>query len=91
MNFLERELTLTSDDLVEVTLDHPANVQLLDPSNFLAYKQGQPYRYRGGYVTQSPYRLRAPHGGKWHLVVDLGGGPGTVRASGVVVSSTPVS
>ncbi|MBY0522194.1 MAG: DUF1883 domain-containing protein [Gemmataceae bacterium] len=91
MNFLDRELDLTPNDVVEVTLDHPANVQLLDPSNFLAYKQGKPYRYQGGYVTRSPFRIRAPQSGKWHLVVDLGGAPGMVRASALVLSDTAVS
>ena len=81
MEHLHQELDLTPEDLVEVTLDHAANVLLLDPSNFLAYEQKKPYRYYGGHITQSPYRGRIPHGGKWHLVVDLGGAPGTVRAS----------
>jgi hypothetical protein len=90
MEHLHQELDLTPEDIVEVTLDHAANVQLLDPSNYLAYKEGQPYRYYGGHVTQSPYPLRAPHAGQWHLVVDLGGGPGTVRASTRVISRAEV-
>ncbi len=90
MEHLHQELDLTPEDIVEVTLDHAANVQLLNPSNYLAYKHGQPYRYHGGHVTQSPYSLRAPYAGRWHLVVDLGGGPGTVRASTRVISKAVV-
>lgn len=89
MDYLHRELDLNADDVVEVTLDHAANVQLLDPANFLAYEQRRAYRYFGGYVTHSPYRIVAPSAGKWHLVIDLGGGPGTVRASVAVLSSAP--
>ena len=91
MDFLHQELDLKPGDVVEVTLDHPANVQLLDPSNFLAYRQRQPYRYVGGYATRSPFRVEAPHPGKWHLVIDLGGGAGTVRASGTVLPGAGVA
>ncbi len=87
MNFLHKEFDLAAGDVVEVTLDHAANVQLLDPSNFLAYRSGRPYRYHGGYVTTSPFRITAPHSGHWHLVVDLGGNAGTVRASVRILSS----
>ena len=86
MEHLHQELDLGPNDVVEVTLDHPANVILLDPANYLAYQQKQPYRYYGGHATQTPFRIRAPRAGKWHLVVDLGGGPGAVRASGRVIS-----
>ncbi len=81
MNYLHNELHLDAGDVAEVTLDHPANVQLLDPSNFELYKHGKPYRYLGGHYKETPVRISAPHGGQWHVVVDLGGGAGSVRAS----------
>lgn len=81
MDYLHHELNLNAGDVVEVTLDHPANVQLLDPSNFLAYQQRRAFRYWGGHATKSPFRITAPNTGKWHLVIDLGGGAGAVRAS----------
>jgi hypothetical protein len=81
MDYLHQEFDLGKNEIVEVTLDHPANVQLLDQPNFDLYSKRQPYRYHGGYVTTSPYRLRPPQAGHWHLVIDLGGGPGMVRAS----------
>ncbi len=89
MNYLHKQLELQAGDVVEVTLDHPANVQLLDPANFEAYREGKPYRYYGGYATQSPYSIAAPFPGTWHLVVDLGGGIGSVRASLQVLNSQP--
>lgn len=87
MNFLHKEFDLGLNDVVEVTLDHAANVQLMDETNFQAYRDGRPFRYYGGYVTQSPVQLPAPSAGRWHLVVDLGGQAGTVRASARVLSS----
>lgn len=90
MNFLHGELQLAEGDTVEVTLDHAANVQLLDPANYEQYRQGKPYRYHGGHATESPVLLEAPSAGSWHLVVDLGGGTGSVRASYRVLSSRAV-
>jgi hypothetical protein len=82
MEYLHRVIDAGPDDILEVTLDHPANVQLLDQENFERYKQGQAYRYfGGGYVQTSPFRLRVPFKGRWHVVVDLGGGAGTVKAA----------
>lgn len=86
MNYLHKELQLDAGDVVEVTLDHPANVQLLDSTNFDQYERGRPYRYHGGHARESPVRIAAPHGGRWYVVIDLGGGAGTVRASVAVLS-----
>ncbi len=93
-DYLHQDLgELGPDDVVEVILDNPANVQLLDPANFEAYRERRPYRYAdGGYVTKSPVRLYPPRKGRWHVVIDLGGGPGRVRASVVIPpSGTPAS
>lgn len=81
MNFLHYDLQLGANDVVEVTLDKQANVLLLDDTNFAKYKRGERHRYYGGLAKVSPARLSAPYSGHWHLVVDLGGYAGTVRAS----------
>ena len=91
MEYLHQELDLQPDEVVEVILDNAANVMLMDPSNYRAYQEKRPYRYHGGHVTQTPFRLRAPHPGKWHVVVDLGGGPGIVRATVRVISGAAVA
>jgi hypothetical protein len=80
LNFLHSEFEAGSDDVIEVTLDGQANVLLLDPSNFNSYKDGKSYRYHGGLANVSPVRLVPPHPGRWHVVVDLGGYAGSVRA-----------
>jgi hypothetical protein len=87
MEYLHKELDLSADDVVEVTLaGNAANVMLLDADNFHNYQQGRPYNYYGDYVRTSPYRIQAPHAGRWHLVVNLGGGAGRVQASVRVIS-----
>ena len=80
--FLQYDLgVIGPDDVIEVTLDHAANVQLLDPGQYENYRNGRAFRYFGGYVKQSPFSIAPPHQAHWHLAIDLGGRAGTVRAS----------
>lgn len=81
MSFLDYPVQARQGDRVEVTLDHAANVRLLDWTNYQRYRRGETHRYHGGYMTHSPVRLSVPHAGGWHVVVDLGGYAGQVRAS----------
>ena len=88
MNFLHYDLELDSNQAVEVTLDKQANVRLLDDSNYGLYRRGQPHTYYGGLAKASPVRLAPPRPGRWHLVVDLGGYAGTVKASVRTIGGT---
>lgn len=81
MQFVHYDLELAATDVVEVTLDKQANVRLMDTQNFSLYLSGQSHRCYGGLVKTSPFRLRAPGAGQWHLAIDLGGGAGQVRTS----------
>lgn len=81
MNYLHYDLELRPGDVVEVTLDKQANVRLLDEANFSNYKRGQRHTYHGGLAKRSPARLAPPRPGHWHLVIDLGGYSGSVKAS----------
>lgn len=89
MNYLNYDLHLDSGDVVEVTLDQQANVRLLDDSNYSKYQRGEQHRYYGGLQTKTPARIVPPHPGHWHLVVDLGGYAGTVRASVRTIKGRP--
>lgn len=80
MDFLHSDYHGGPDHVAMVTLDGQANVMLLDDCNFNAYRRGGAYRYTGGLAKQSPVRLSPPHEGHWHIVVDLGGYAGQVRA-----------
>ncbi|WP_315803018.1 DUF1883 domain-containing protein [Bradyrhizobium sp. SZCCHNS3002] len=81
MNFIHNDLGyLTGGQVVEVSLDHVANVRLMDASNFHSYQRGDQHRYFGGEARRSPVRLRVPQSGHWHVAIDLGGRAGTIRA-----------
>ncbi|MEM7048405.1 MAG: DUF1883 domain-containing protein [Acidobacteriota bacterium] len=85
MSFLHYTVQTGPGDVVQVSLDKQANVLLLDQCAFQNFKSGRRYQYRGGLAKQSPVCLRAPYLGTWKVVVNLGGYPGTVRASCRVV------
>ena len=84
-NYLHYEFDLHPDDTVEVILDGPANVRLLDDANFSLYRERKKHRYFGGYAKDSPVQIPVPRPGHWHVVVDLGGYAGTVRATARVL------
>jgi Domain of unknown function (DUF1883) len=90
MDHLHYEFDANDGDVIEVTLDRAANVQLLDSANYENYTKGRGYRYHGGYATTSPVRLAVPRAGKWHVVIDLGGGAGQVRATAQLVAGAAV-
>lgn len=80
MDYLHAENYLNAGDVAVVTLDRQANVLLLDNPNYSAYRRGDPYHYYGGLAKRSPCRVVAPHTGHWHVVIDLGGYGGSLRA-----------
>ena len=88
MNYLHYEFDLASNDVVEVTLDKQANVRLLDDTDYSLYHRGSEHRYYGGLAKASPVNISPPHPGHWHVVIDLGGYAGTVRASARVLQGT---
>jgi hypothetical protein len=89
MHHLNFEFEADPGDVAEVTLDRAANVLLMEPPNYSSYQEGRAYHYEGGYSTESPVQFAVPKRGHWHVVVDLGGGPGQVRASVRLLSGAP--
>jgi hypothetical protein len=85
MKYLQYDFQITPKDTIRVDLDSQANVRLLDPQNFQSYRQGQKHNYFGGLVKQSPYYIKPPRSGHWHLVIDLGGYAGKIAATVSIV------
>ena len=81
MDFLHYDFHLGSNDVINVELGSQANVLLMDDLNFGKYKRGEGYKYHGGLVKKTPYRIRPPHIGHWNVVIDLGGYSGKVNVS----------
>ena len=86
-DFLHTREYIRSDQAVCVTIDIAANVMLLTDTNLNKYRRGQPYDYYGGYYKRSPIYIRPPRSDYYNVVIDLGGGSGTVRHSISVVDA----
>lgn len=91
MKYLHNSYQIGPTDIVMVTLDGQANVMLLDDMNYSAYRQGRSFNYFGGWATRSPIKLVPPRYGHWHVIVDMGGYVGTVRAGFRVIKNDPVA
>ena len=85
MRFLHWQLSAGPQDTIEVCLDKQANVRLMDSHNFMNFRARRGHRFLGGRALRTPVRLRPPYYGNWHLVVDLGGYAGRVRAGVQVI------
>lgn len=87
MGFLHTDLGhLHGGEVVEVQLDHAANVRLMDSHNFYSYQQGRNAQFYGGEARRSPVRLKVPQAGHWHVAIDLGGRGGSIRAGVRVIA-----
>jgi hypothetical protein len=73
---------------VVVTLKNQANVQLMSQSEYSNYAAGRRFRYHGGRVTRSPFRISVPSHEHWVVAIDLGGYAGRISAS-VAVEPPP--
>jgi hypothetical protein len=82
MNYLHNEIYLTIKDVVKITVDDIANVRLFDTVNYARFRKGaeQNCEYIGGRAATSPVYLSPTYNGIWHIVVDLGGKSGAVKA-----------
>lgn len=80
MEFLHSEVSVGPGEAVVVDLNRAANVKVMDGSNFERYRRGDAHRFYGGSTRRSPVAIRPPSG-RWHVVIDLGGGAGRLSAS----------
>lgn len=81
MKYLHYEVNVGVNDVIEVELSGQANVRVMDGSSYSSFRAGRAHRYHGGLAEVSPVVLRPSSAGHWHVVVDLGGYSGSVRAS----------
>lgn len=81
MKYLHYELDFGLHDVAQINLDVQAYVRLIDDENYIAYRQGDQYRYHGGMANASPANVKPPKPGRWHLIIDLGGREGDVIAN----------
>lgn len=59
--------------VAEVTLNKAANAYLVTAQGYQSYLAGNDFQSSGGgYITQSPYRIRIPSSNHWYVIIDNG-------------------
>ena len=56
----------------EVTLNKPAYAYLVNAQGYQNYLEGKEFSYKGGYISNSPYRIPIPTSNHWYVIVDNG-------------------
>ncbi len=86
MQFLHYEVKAGMDKIIQVNIDGDAIVKLLDTFNFAKYRLGKSHDYQGGPYPASTIEFRVSKTDTWHVVVDLDGKKGAVKASVKLIS-----
>ena len=73
--------------VVEVTLNQPANVYLVNAQGYQKYLTGGDFTHEGGHATDSTYRIAIPSSNHWYIIVDNGDDPITGITSSAKVKS----
>jgi len=81
MQFLHYQVKADPDRIIQVTIDHEASIKLMDTFNFAKYSQGKTPDFQGGIYPASTVEFRVYKNDTWHVVVDLDGKKGEVKAS----------
>lgn len=81
MDFLHYPVKVTPQDTVVINLSCKANVLFLDDLNYKKYMVGKKFDGRGGLAIRPTVRFTPSYKGLWHVVVDMKGLEGTVKAT----------
>lgn len=66
------QMTTGPDIVVEVTLNKPANVYLVNSQGYQNYLNGNEFKSYGGYAESSPYLIWIPSSNHWYVIIDNG-------------------
>lgn len=90
MKYLHFELHIAKGEVIQATLQQQSYLRLMDTTNYGKYRSGDQYSYHGGQALGSPAVIKPTNPGDWHLVIDLGGVDGEVKASVHIVKENVV-
>ena len=87
MQHLHKTLNLETSDVVQVEVSSLAHVYLMDEPNYVLYRSEEDFEYYGETVRRSPYRIRPPNAGIWHLVIEQADPSAPLSAGIQIISS----
>jgi hypothetical protein len=88
MRYLHRKFKVKRGTHIKVKFSQAAKVLLLSDFQYDRYKNHFTYKYRGGFMSDSPFEFITPDNGIWHVVIEKGGyyNPLSIRGSVEIVN-----
>ena len=85
MDYLHYKVHVKEGEIIRVSLDEKtdhsrAEIRLLDSLNYFKYRSAKKYTETARSQNESPVRLKPPYKGEWHVIIDMSGHSGVVRA-----------
>ena len=56
----------------EVTINHSAYAYLVTAQSYQNYLEGKEFSYKGGFASNSPYKIPIPSSNHWYVIIDNG-------------------
>ncbi|MGE9552951.1 DUF1883 domain-containing protein [Erwinia amylovora] len=81
MSCVHKRLKLCKGDTVVVDFKRKCFVMILTDSEYTNYLEGLGYEYCGGVFKKMPANITAPHGGLWHVILNIGRNNPRIRSS----------
>ena len=72
MNYLHYKMKASPQNAIKVTLNHKANIKLLDTVNYYKYCNGKTYQSTGEFIDVSSMQIKVPHKSNWHILIEHG-------------------
>jgi len=66
---LHKSLHLSEKEIIQLKIEKPVNVYLLDNANYHLFMQDRPYTFHGKEIDTSPFFMNPPYPGDWELVI----------------------
>jgi hypothetical protein len=81
MQYIHYKIKADKDQVVQITTDHEASIKLMDTFNYAKFQKGKTCDFFGGAYPASTVEFRVHKLDEWHVVIDLEGRAGFVKAS----------
>jgi len=78
--YLHYSIYASHGDSVQVEINQPTNVYLVNQIHYYYFQEGQEFEHSGGFMTHSPVYLDIPYPGVWHVLVGRPDYPGGFQA-----------
>ena len=72
MNYLHYKIKADPQNVIKVSLNHKANIKLLDTVSYYKYRNGKPFQPTAEFIDVASIQIKVPHKSNWHILVEHG-------------------